>query len=230
VNVHLLDFLSQQENFHIKNDPHPYRGGSHHQAQATTAMAAAAAVLMAAVVAGSSGNLVVNPSFEEAGSPVGGAPKGWGPCPPAEYVRVTDVVHAPSTTALRQSNQDASRYRTCTQHLEGIQPGRRYNVSAWVRSANISGADTGATLCMEYLDAHGKYIGGVYPAGVKGATGWTKIWAVAEVPLAATSAGVSVYTRKGMVGTGECAAACSPSSSVPTGHRLQVKLQLNHHS
>jgi hypothetical protein len=26
VNVHLLDFLSQQENLHIKNDPHPACG------------------------------------------------------------------------------------------------------------------------------------------------------------------------------------------------------------
>eukprot|EP01051_Picozoa_sp_SAG22_P010278 SAG22_NODE_913_length_6527_cov_2.919726_11_plen_163_part_00 len=45
------------------------------------------------------------------------------------------------------------------------------------------------------------YLGGIYPAGLKGAAGWAQISAVAQVPADATSLDIMVYTRKGCVGT-----------------------------
>ena len=101
---------------------------------------------------------------------------------------------------MRQSNNDASDYHTCTQVVKGAAAGRRYKASVWVKSANISGTDSGATLCVEFA-GKGGYIGGSYPKGVKGATDWTQVTSVAQVPMEATSVRLSVYTRKGMTGT-----------------------------
>jgi hypothetical protein len=142
--------------------------------------------------ASGSANLIRDPNFETLAA--------WGSCPPSEFSRVTDVVRAPAAAAMRQSNDDASDYHTCTQVVKGAAAGRRYKASVWVKSANISGTDSGATLCVEFAGKSG-YIRGSYPKGVKGATDWTQVTSVAQVPMEATSVSLSVYTRKGMTGT-----------------------------
>lgn len=140
-------------------------------------------------------NLVLNPSFETAGGP----PAAHWSCP-EQYSRVTDEVHPPAVAALKQHNNDPKNYHTCTQTVTDAQPGRRYNASVWVKSANVTGDGTGATICVEYSDAKG-YLGGIYPAGVTGSTDWTQISDVVYVPDTAVSVHLSVYTRKGMTGT-----------------------------
>lgn len=150
-------------------------------------------LLVAATGSGdSSSNLVRDPSFSSLAS--------WRPCVPSQYTRVTDVVRAPATAAMRQSDGDAAECHTCSQVAEGFVAGRRYNASAWIKSANITGGDTGASVCVEYSGKNG-YISGIYPAGVKGATDWTSVSGIADVPVEATSVTISVYTRKGMFGT-----------------------------
>ena len=141
-------------------------------------------------------NLVVDGSFETPGKPAAG----W-PCS-SLFTRVTDVVHAPSSAALRYSNPDPTIYNTCCQHVP-LLPGRRYNASAWVKSENITGKDSGASLYLEYHNGTGAagYLGGVYPAGVKGKTDWTQIWTNVDVPTDATSVTLGVYVRQGMSGT-----------------------------
>lgn len=136
-------------------------------------------------------NLVLDPSFNN-------YPAHWA-CP-GQYSRVTDVVHPPAVAALQQHNEDPKNYHTCTQTVTGAQPGRRYNVSVWVKSANVTGDGTGATICVEYSDAKG-YLGGIYPPGVTGTTDWTQISDVVYVPETAISVHLSVYTREGMTGT-----------------------------
>ncbi len=140
-------------------------------------------------------NLVLNPSFQTTGGP----PAAHWACP-AQYSRVTDVVHPPAVAALQQHNEDPKNYHTCTQTITGAQPGRRYNASVWVKSANVTGDGTGATICVEYSDSKG-YLGGIYPAGVTGTTDWTQISDVVYVPETAVSVHLSVYTREGMTGT-----------------------------
>ena len=142
-------------------------------------------------------NLVQNPSFATPGASVNQAAH-WA-CP-AEYSRVTDVVHPPAASSLQQANDDPKNYRTCTQTVSGARPGRRYNASDWVKSANISGPGTGATICVEYADKKG-YLGGIYPPGVAGTTDWTLVSDVVYVPETAVSVSLSVYTREGMTGT-----------------------------
>ena len=89
-------------------------------------------------------NLVLNPSFETAGGP----PAAHWSCPD-QYSRVTDEVHPPAKAALKQNNDDPKNYHTCTQTISSALPGRRYNASVWIRSANITGPGTGATICVE---------------------------------------------------------------------------------
>jgi hypothetical protein len=64
----------------------------------------------------------------------------------------------------------------------------------------VTGTDTGATICVEWGGAKG-YIGGAYPAGVKGTQSWTLVSGMFVVPADATSVTIDVYVRKGMIGT-----------------------------
>ena len=78
--------------------------------------------------------------------------------------------------------------------------GYSYKVSAWVKTEGVTGTDTGATICVEWGGARG-YIGGAYPAGVKGTQSWTLVSGMFVVPADATSVTIDVYVRKGMIGT-----------------------------
>jgi hypothetical protein len=103
---------------------------------------------------------------------------------------------------MRFSNDDTSLYTTCTQLVAPsafVREGT-YSLSAWARPVNLTGDDSGATVCAEYLDSDSKYLGGTYPAGVKGTRGWQQIQDLFGVPREAASLRVSVYVRNSMVG------------------------------
>lgn len=142
-------------------------------------------------------NLVQNPSFEQA-KPGGTLPSGWnGPLP----VYSTDRdVYRTGSASLKYVNVDAGRYCLASQKVD-LRPGRKYRFSVWVKTAEIAGAESGATICLEWQDKHGKWLGGAYPSGVKGTADWTRAVGITRVPEGAASFSLLCYVRQQMTGT-----------------------------
>ncbi|MCL4691428.1 MAG: carbohydrate binding domain-containing protein [Candidatus Hydrogenedentes bacterium] len=124
-------------------------------------------------------NLVANSGFEEASD--SGLPAGWSGDRSA-YSRDTAAAHS-GEASLKFVNADPDKYVLCAQHLP-FEVGKKYRFSAWVKSEGIEGEDHGATICIEYVDADGKWAGGAYcRTGLKGTTDWTQLEGVsAPVP------------------------------------------------
>ena len=153
----------------------------------TLAVAAAAADLP---------NLVQNPGFEAKAA--NGVPEDWSG-PANVYSPVATPVHA-GAGALQYVNPDASRYALCRQTLP-LKPGRMYQFSVWVKCEDIVGNDSGATICLEWYTADDKYLGGSYPAGIKGTKDWTLVKGQgSRVPENAAKCYVLCYVRQGMTG------------------------------
>jgi hypothetical protein len=142
-------------------------------------------------------NLVSNPGFEEASSPAG-VPAGWR-ADPAVYACDTNHVRGGSAS-LRFAGTDPGTYRLCSARVTA-RPGLKYAFSAWIKTCGISGDDSGATLCLEWVDRKGKWLGGVYPPGIKGTRDWTRVEQfVVYIPTNAARTTLSCYVRKGMTG------------------------------
>jgi hypothetical protein len=142
-------------------------------------------------------NLAANPSFETLDQH-GQWPLEWSGdrqvfslC--RETVRSGDA-------ALRFANDDPQRYRLATQRIE-LRPGAKYRICVWVKTEDLRGDESGATVCVEWRDQQGQWLGGVYPSGVKGTRDWTRIEAVARLPQEARDFTLSCYVRRGMTGT-----------------------------
>ncbi len=142
-------------------------------------------------------NLVRNGSFEESAD---GGPAGW--YAPAAVYGPDQSLSRTGRQSLKFVNDDPGRYLLCTQPVE-IVPGGMYELEGWVKTADVRGPDSGATLCLEWQDAEGKYLGGYYPEGRKGDTPeWTRVvGSRIRVPAEAASAHVTCYVRRGMTGT-----------------------------
>jgi hypothetical protein len=143
-------------------------------------------------------NLVGNPGFETVDAR--GAPVGWS-LPQPVYSAVSEVFHS-GTRSLRYANDDATRYQLASFALPK-EPGTRYEFEVWVRTEKVQGEDSGATVCLEWYDAQGGYLGGAYPAGVKGSsTAWVRVHGLSgKTPEKAERCSVTCYVRKGMTGT-----------------------------
>ena len=102
--------------------------------------------------------------------------------------------------SLKYVNHDAKRYVLCTQRLP-VQAGWKCRASAWIKTQNIAGDESGATICLEWQGKDGKWLGGVYPAGIKGTRDWTRVEAITRLPEDAASCSVACYVREGMTGT-----------------------------
>ncbi|MCP4639299.1 MAG: hypothetical protein GY851_02630 [bacterium] len=142
-------------------------------------------------------NLVRNGGFEAAGDK--GLPAQWR-CDPVVYAR-DEKVKQSGVASLRIANADPGVYRLCSQSVQ-LEPGRMYAFSVWVKTEGVEGSDSGATICVEYSDADGKYVSGQYPSGVSGTSDWKKIEAnTGRVPEKAASCSITCYLRKEMTGT-----------------------------
>lgn len=141
-------------------------------------------------------NLVQNPGFEVPGE--GGLPADW--TGPADvYSRVTAPVRS-GAGALQFVNLDAARYVLCSQVIP-LELGKSYAFSVWVKTEDIRGSETGATICLEWYGADGQYLGGSYPAGVTGTADWTQVRGISgRVPAGAARCSVTCYVRRGMTG------------------------------
>jgi hypothetical protein len=70
-----------------------------------------------------------------------------------------------------------------------------------VKTEDLRGDESGATVCVEWRDQQGQWLGGVYPSGVKGTRDWTRVEAVIRLPQEARDFTLSCYARRGMTGT-----------------------------
>jgi len=141
-------------------------------------------------------NLVENPGFEDLDA--NGRPAGW-QADPAVYSVVESPAHSGSR-ALQYENTDAGRYVLCSCPVP-FEVDRAFEVSGWVKTENIVGDDTGATLCIQWYDADTKWLGGHFPAGFKGTTDWQQLHSISgRVPEGAASCEVVCYVRQRMTG------------------------------
>jgi hypothetical protein len=153
-------------------------------------------VLSRAAFAAEPPNLAANPGFE---AKENGFPAQWSGDRNV-YSRDTAVARS-GEASLRFENDNPDRYVLCSQPI-ALEAGLRYELSAWVKTENIEGPDTGTTLCIEYRDKEGQYLGGAYPTGVKGTRDWTLVRGITNrIPEAAASMSLSCYVRRGMTGT-----------------------------
>jgi hypothetical protein len=140
-------------------------------------------------------NLVLNPGFEQVEE---GKPSDW--WTPGTYGTDSETART-GRLSLKCSSSDPESYLLCSQALD-LEPGAMYEVRAYVRTTGLTGDDSGATVCVEWSDAEGKWLGGHYPEGTKeGAPGWHEVSGLFQVPSGAAKATVSCYLRKGMTGT-----------------------------
>jgi hypothetical protein len=146
---------------------------------------------------GEESSLVRNPGFESPGQK--GLPAEWAGLP--DVYQRDETVSRSGKASLKFTNNDPKTYVICSQPLS-LQAGRMYELSAWVRTRGIRGSESGATLCVEWYGQDGKYLGGAYPAGVKGDTDWTCVKGVtSRIPAEAKGISLGCYVRQGMTGT-----------------------------
>ncbi|NOZ21470.1 MAG: hypothetical protein GXP25_10330 [Planctomycetes bacterium] len=142
-------------------------------------------------------NVVSNPGFEQVNAE--GKPVGWGG--PAGYRICKDNPHT-GAYCLRYDNDDPKRYHLYSIPLT-LEKGRRYAIEGWVRTENVKGEGTGATICIEFYGADNKFLGGCYPSGKKGTnTEWQRVRAVSKrVPQEMVRSHMLCYMRRGNTGT-----------------------------
>jgi len=103
------------------------------------------------------------------------------------------------TGALRLDRVDPGKYLLTGQVID-LLPGTRYRFGAWIRTANVTGDDSGATICLEFYDGD-NFLGGVYPNGIKGTRDWTLVEMTGSTPDKPVKCTLTLYLRKGMTGT-----------------------------
>ncbi|MCC7491831.1 MAG: hypothetical protein IT204_05765 [Fimbriimonadaceae bacterium] len=137
---------------------------------------------------GAPDNLVPNPGFDAGAA-------GWSL---PTQVRWVATGGRTSPGCLRLENRDAAAYPLATLNLP-LQPGRRYGFSVWVKTADVAGSDTGATICLELYEGT-RYLGGHYPAGVKGTHDWQQIRGSVGIRPDAQRTSIALYLRREMTG------------------------------
>lgn len=141
-------------------------------------------------------SLVRNGGFEETKD---GRTVGWNDV--GRHYAYVDGMGRSGTRALAFVNDDPQFYSFPGQKID-LKPGKAYRFEVWVRTENLTGPESGASLCIEWSDANGKWLGGGYADGVKGTTtDWKKIECVTPpIPADAKSFRIHPYVRKGMCG------------------------------
>lgn len=166
-------------------------------AMAAAVWFAAAAHRAAGQTEGAEQNLVANPSFELAGTDAA-RPRDWQGNP--QVYAIDASVAKTGQRSLKYSNADPQRYVLCTQRVP-LQAGWKCRVRAWVKTEALVGDESGATICLEWQDERGKWLGGVYPSGIKGTRDWQRIEAITRLPPEAATCNLACYVRQGMTGT-----------------------------
>jgi hypothetical protein len=155
-------------------------------------LALAAMMSVGLPVSAQAPNRLANSGFEDGAG-------GWKFPQIANFKVVDDVAHG-GAHSLRISNTDAKAYLLASQSIS-VEPGRRYRFGAWIKTHDVRGEDTGATICMEWNGPTG-VIGGSYVDGRKGDQDWFHLEGLSgPIPDGAVSGLLTVYLRHGMTGT-----------------------------
>ena len=107
------------------------------------------------------------------------------------------------TKALVFHRERSSRETSFPTQTVELEKGEQYRFSAWIRTEKLETEGLGASVCVEWHDKDGTYLGGGYTEGVKGTPGdWRHVEGVTSaIPDAAASCHVAVYVSEGAVGT-----------------------------
>jgi len=137
-------------------------------------------------------NHVVNPSFEQ---PAKGTSlsDGW-LGPPTVFSRDSETART-GKASLKYASTDAARNGHCTQDLP-LRPGWTCRFGVWVKTKELAGPGPGASICIEWTEKKGKWLGGAYSTWLKGTCDWTRIEGVAHVPENAGSVRLYCAVRK----------------------------------
>ncbi len=136
-------------------------------------------------------NLLKNPGFEKGAS-------GW-QIDPTKWQVVSDIAYS-GNQSLRISNNDAASYTLASSPVPCV-PDRVYRITARIKTDNVEGAESGATVCLEWYNKWGEFLGGWYPPGIKGTNDWTLLTSDSKLtPADAASMRAVVYLRKGCTG------------------------------
>ena len=142
-------------------------------------------------------NAVRNPGFEETQAP--GTTVGWTDRKPVYHF--ADGVGRNGSRGLAFENSDPKFYSFPSQKLD-LQAGCCYTFEVWVKTEDLKGDESGASVCMEWSGPDGKWLGGAYADGVRGTSdGWKKVNGFTRaIPTNAVHIVVQPYVRKGMTG------------------------------
>ena len=154
-------------------------------------------ILRQGLPAGDDANLAANPGFENIDD--NGRLRPWSVRSPV-YSLCTESPRS-GKRCLRFENDNPDRYVLCSAPLK-LEPGKQYEITAWVRTEDIAGEDSGATICVQWWDKDRKFIGGAYPKGIKGTHAeWQLVRGITKkVPENAVTFDVTCYVRKHMTG------------------------------
>ena len=155
------------------------------------------ALTLAASSALAQENAVQNPGFET--TDASGKTVGWSAQKPAYHF--ADGVGRNASRGLAFDNSDPKFYSFPSQKIN-IKTGCCYAFEVWVKTEDLKGDESGATVCMEWSGPDGKWLGGAYAEGVRGTSdGWRKVHGFTRViPTNAVRITVAPYARRGMVG------------------------------
>lgn len=142
-------------------------------------------------------NAVKNPGFDETDAT--GATVGWSDRKPV--YRFADGVGRNGSRGLAFDNSDPKFYSFPSQTLD-LQTGGCYAFEVWVKTENLAGDESGASVCVEWSGPDGKWLGGAYADGVRGTSGgWKRVSGFTRpIPTNATRIVVQPYVRRGMTG------------------------------
>ena len=133
-------------------------------------------------------NILENPGFEVP-SADGGA-QGWQLAVP-KFSRVSGGGRNGTCALVWDAVAPVRRQVTTNQRLR-IRPGVRYRLEAWVRCENLEAGSHGATICVDWCDEHGKFLGEQFPVGVRGTVRDWQLVGVSLQRMPADAAFVSV--------------------------------------
>lgn len=154
----------------------------------------ALAAVLSACACAAEGPIVTNGGFEAGGD---GKVAGWRA--QGKYAfRAGAGING--TGAFYYENDNPKYYGVPGQKIH-LAPGKRYKFSVWIRTEDVKGDESGASICVEWCGADGKWLGGAYAGGVKGTKFWTKVDCMTPIiPEKAHTFHVAPYVRKGMTG------------------------------
>jgi hypothetical protein len=115
-------------------------------------------------------SLPLNGGFETiAGN---GLPADW-KCAPDYFAADHDQAHS-GKTSLRSHKKDAKDHNLAVQFVN-LNYDRTYNLSAWVKTSDVTPGTGGARVAVEWTDPQGNYLGGAYSDAISSPDGWTSI-------------------------------------------------------